>query len=306
MKISIIGAGNVGGLTAMRLSQDGLSEILLVDALKNLVQGKAMDMQDAQAIVKCNYNIRGSDDLQEIKGSDIIVMTAGFPRKPGMTREELLNKNAEVLSQICAVIRKVSSQAVVLIVTNPLDLMTYFALKATGFPAQKVFGMGISLDAARFANLISQELNIPVNEIEACVIGSHGEGMLPLPRLTKVKDIALDEFCEKKKADALVKRTAERGHEIVSLLGSGSAYFAPSAAIAQIVKAVAKDEKRIIGVSAYLEGEYGIQGACIGVPCRIGKSGIENIIELELSKEEKELLRAGADKLKAQYVNLKI
>jgi len=290
MKISIIGAGNIGSLTAMRLAQEGLGDIILVDIVKGLAQGKALDLEDARPILKYNYHIQGTEDINQIKDSDIIVITAGLTRKPGMSREELLNKNAQILKDVCLNIKKLAPHSIVIVVTNPLDLMTYFALKITGFNPAKVFGMGVSLDVARFTNLISQELNIPPTDIEACVIGSHGEGMLPLPRFTNIKGVALDEFLDDKKIETLVNKTLGRGLEIVSLLGSGSAYFAPSVATTQIVRVIAKDEKRTIGVCAHLNGEYGIKDVCIGIPCRLGRSGIEKIIELDLNKDEKEKL----------------
>ena len=294
MKISIIGAGNVGSLTAMRLAQEGLGEIALIDIAKGLAQGKAYDMDDARGILKINYNISGTDDIAMVDNSDIIVIAAGLARKPGMSREELLNKNAGILKGISLSIKKLSPEAIVIVVTNPLDLMTYFVLKVTGFESGKVFGMGGSLDAARFSNLISRELNVPNSDIEACVIGSHGEGMLPLARFTNVKGRKLNELMDDKRIDELLNKTVSRGAQIVSLLGSGSAFLAPSAAIAEIVKAIAKDEKRTLAVSSYLFGEYGIKDVCIGVPVLLGKSGIERIIELDLNKAEKERLANSA------------
>ena len=291
MKISIIGAGNVGALCAMRIAQYGLGEVILVDIAKGLAQGKALDLEDARSILKINYNIKGSEDINSIKASDVVVITAGLARKPGMTREELLAKNSQILKEVCLKIKQLATEAVVIVVTNPLDLLTYFALKSTGFSRNKVLGMGITLDSARFANLISQELNLQPQEIDALVIGVHGEGMLPLVKHTKVKGVSLEEFLAKEKVDRLVKKTVGRGAEIVSYLGSGSAFFAPSAAVAEMVKVIAKDEKKILGCCAYLDGEYGISGICIGVPARLGKSGIEKIIELDLSEpEKKELL----------------
>lgn len=300
MKISIIGAGNVGGLSAMRLLEENLGEIVLVDAAKGLAQGKALDLEDAAAILKFNYKIKGSDDIGEIKGSDIVVISAGFSRKPGMAREDLLQKNSEVVRSLCADIKKLAPLSIIIVVTNPLDLLTYLALKITGFKPNKVFGMGVTLDAGRFAGLIAKELNLSAVDIEACVIGSHGEGMLPLARLTRVKGIGLDEIIAEEKIAALATKTMERGKEIVSLLGSASAYFAPSAAVAEIVRVIAKDEKRTLGICAYLNGEYGIKDVCIGVPCRLGKEGIEKIVELDLNKVEKQALTACALKLKEQ------
>lgn len=286
MKISIIGAGNVGSLAAMRIAADGLGDVLLIDVVKGLALGKAQDLEDARPILKSNYSINGSDDITQIKDSDIIVVTAGLARKPGMTREELLVKNAQILKDVCLKIKELAQQSIVIIVTNPLDIMTLYALKITGFKPNRLFGMGISLDTARFTNLISQELHLPATDIEALVIGAHGEGMLPLPNFTKVKGVSLDEFISDDKIKSLIIRTINRGAQIVANFGTGSAFFAPSAAIASIVKTIAKDEKRTIGLCSYLSGQYGIKDACIGVPCRLGKNGIEQVIELDLSKDE--------------------
>lgn len=306
MKISVIGAGNVGGLTAMRLAQEGVGDVFLVDISKGLAQGKSFDMEDARWLLKKDYSITGTENINDIKGSGIIVITAGLARKPGMTREDLLNKNAGILKDVCLNIKTLAPEAIVIIVTNPLDLLTYFALKNTGFSHNKVFGMGLSLDSARFANLISKELKVSVLDIDACVLASHGEGMLPLPRYTKVKGIALHKLIDEQKQQLLVTKTIERGKEIVSLLGSGSAYFAPSAAVAEIVKVIVKDQKTILGVSVYLSGQYGINDICIGVPCCLGKNGIEKVIELDLNEQEKNALQVCAAKLKEQYKNIVI
>ena len=306
MKISVIGAGNVGSLTAMRLVQDVLGDIVLIDVLAGLAHGKALDLEDARPVLKYNYTIKGSQDIAEVKNSDLIIITAGLARKPGMTREELLLKNASILKDICLKIKELAKSAILVVVTNPLDVMTYYALKTTGFKSNKVFGMGVSLDSARFTNIISQELNIPNTDIEAMVIGSHGEGMLPLWGLAKVKGVPLDEFIEEEKIASLVKRTIGRGAEIVANLGSGSAFFAPSAAILSIVRAIVKDEKKTIGVCAYLNGEYGIKDSCIGVPCRLGKNGIEAIIELNLDQQLKDKLIASSNLVRqsAQQLDL--
>lgn len=294
MKISIIGAGNVGSLAAMRIAADGLGEVLLIDIVKGLALGKSMDLEDARPLLKCNYNIKGTDDIAQLKDSDIVVVTAGLTRKPGMTREELVAKNAVILKDVCLNIKKSAKGAIVVIVTNPLDIMTFYALKITGFKPGKVFGMGISLDSARFTNLIANELNLPVTDIEALVIGAHGEGMLALPGFTKVKGVRLDEFISDDKITSLVNRTVNRGAEVIANLGQGSAFFAPSAAIAAIVRAIAKDEKRTIGLCSYLQGQYGIADSCIGVPCRLGKNGIEQIMELELSSTDLAKLKKSA------------
>jgi len=297
MKISVIGAGNVGSLAAMRLAQSFLGDILIVDIAKGLALGKSLDLEDARPILSADYNIQGTEDIGKIKDSDIVIITAGLARKPGMAREDLLLKNSQILKDVSLSIKSLSPDAIVVVVTNPLDLMTYLVLKMTGFKKNKVLGMGISLDAARFANIIAAEFNLSVNEIEAMVIGAHGEAMLPLPRYTKVRGVSLTEFAEKEKIDSLVNKTIGRGAEIVAALGTGSAYFAPSAAITQIASAIIKDENRVIGVCAYLGKEYGIEDVCIGVPCRLGRNGIQDVIELSLSKEEAERFRKSASSI---------
>jgi malate dehydrogenase len=287
-KITVIGAGNVGGLAAMRIAQDNLGEVVLIDVVPGMAKGKSFDLADCRQILKSAYQIEGSEDIDQLKGSQVIVITAGLARKPGMTREDLLAKNSQILKGICEKIKSLAPEAVVVIVTNPLDTMTFYAHKILGFKPGKVFGMGVTLDGSRFANLISLELNVPVTEVSPVVIGSHGEAMLPLPRFTTVKGKPLSEIVKDPAViDSLVKRTVERGKEIVALLGSGSAYFAPSAAIAQIVRSISRDENATLGVSAYLSGEYGLKDICCGVPCRIGKNGISRIIELDFSAGEK-------------------
>jgi len=304
MKITVIGAGNVGSLTAMRIAQEGLGDVLLIDIVKGKAYGKALDLEDARPLLKYNYNIKGSDDIAQLKDSDIVVVTAGLARKPGMSREELLAKNAQILKGVCLNIKELAKKAIVVIVTNPLDIMTFYALKITGFKPGKLFGMGISLDTARFVNLIAQELNLPATDIEALVIGAHGEGMLPLPALAKVKGVGLDEFISDDKIESLVSRTVSRGAEIVANLGTGSAFFAPSAAIAAIVKTIVKDEKRTIGLCSYLNGEYGIKDSCIGVPCRLGKNGVEQVIQLDITPEEKSRLIKSAQLVAAAAAQL--
>lgn len=306
MKISIIGAGNVGSLTAMRLTQENLGDVFMIDVIKGLAKAKAFDLADGQAILKCDYYIQGSDNIKQIQKSDIIVITAGLTRKPGMSRLDLLNKNAAILKGICIQIKKLAPDSIVIVVTNPLDLITYLTLKITGFNHRRILGMGISLDAARFNELISKELNIPHTDIEACVIGSHGEGMLPLPRFTNIKGVSLDEFLDAQKIEIIIKKTINRGLEIVSLLGSGSAYFAPSLAVVEIIKAIVKDQKRTLGICAYLNGEYGVKDVCIGVPCRIGREGIQKIIELNLNKCEKKAFLKAVTNLKKQFNSLTV
>ncbi len=272
----------------MRIACANYAEVCLVDVIPGIAKGKSYDLDDCRQILNIPYQIEGTDNINQLKDSQIVVITAGLARKPGMTREDLLNKNSQILKSICEKIKILAPEAIVIIVTNPLDVMTYFARKILNFGNKRVFGMGVTLDGARFANLIGFELGIPVSEIKPVVLGSHGEGMLPLPRFTLVNNKPLTEIIkDPARIMALVQRTVERGKEIVNLLGSGSAYFAPSAAIEQIVKAVINNELAVLGVSAYLDGEYDSRDICAGVPCVIGKQGIEKIVELELNSQEK-------------------
>jgi len=287
-KITIIGAGNVGGLTAMRIAQENLGEVCLIDVVPGMAQGKSYDLVDCRQILNVAYQIEGTEDIDLVKDSRVVVITAGLARKPGMTREDLLTKNSQIIKAICEKVKALAPDSIVIIVTNPLDAMTYYAGKILGFDPRRVFGMGLTLDGSRFANLISCELNVPVTRIQPVVVGSHGEAMLPLPRLTMVGSFSLTEVIkDPSKIAKLVKGTVERGKEIVALLGSGSAYFAPSAAIAQLVSAVIKDKRMPYGVSAQLNGEYGLNDICCGVPCVIGEQGIIKIVELDLNSQEK-------------------
>jgi malate dehydrogenase len=290
----------------MRLAEAGLGEILLCDVVRGLAKGKAGDMLDSQAALKRHLPIEGSDDISQIRDSQIIIITAGLARKPGMTREELLEKNSQIVKEVALQVKDKAPGAIVIVVTNPLDLMTYLVLKTSGLNPKRVFGMGLNLDAARFANLISRGLNIPATEINATVIGAHGEGMLPLARFTQVKGMTLEELVDEAKLKELTAATVKRGAEIVSLLGSGSAYFAPSAALLEVVRVIAGDQKRTLGLSAYLNGEYGLKDICIGVPCLLGKEGIEKIIALDLNSEEKQAFLKTADSLKGHLTHLKI
>jgi malate dehydrogenase len=300
MKITVIGAGNVGGLAAMRIAADNpRSQVCLVDIVPGMAKGKSLDLADCRQILNNDYQIEGTDDIGRLEGSQIIVITAGLARKPGMTREDLLNKNAQIVKDLCEKIKALAPDSIVILVTNPLDAMTYHAFRILKFGHPRVFGMGLTLDGARFANLISQELKVLVTKVRPVVIGSHGEAMLPLPRLTLVDGKPLTELVkDQARIDSLVTSTIERGKEIVALLGSGSAYFAPSAAIAGLVSAVINDKKEPLGVSAYLDGEYGLKDICVGVPCLIGKKGIEKIFELDLSSQEKKAFLVSADSIR--------
>ena len=271
----------------MRIAQENLGEVWLIDVLPGIARGKSYDLADCRQILNVAYQIEGTEDIDRVKDSQVVVITAGMARKPGMTREDLLNKNSLIIKGICEKVKVLAPDSIVVIVTNPLDAMTYYAGKILGFDPRRVFGMGVTLDEARFANLISRELNVPVTKIKPVVIGSHGEAMLPLPRFTMVGSFPLTEVIkDPSKIAMLVKKTVERGKEIVDLLGSGSAYFAPSAAIAGLVSAIIKDKRLPFGVSAQLNGEYGLEDICCGVPCVIGEKGIIKIVELDLNPQE--------------------
>lgn len=294
MRIAIVGAGNVGGLTAMRISEEGIADVVLVDIIKGLSKAKAFDLDDARSIVKHNSFIEGTEAFSKIIGSDIVVVTAGLARRPSMSREDLLKKNYEIVKIVSKNIRELSPNSIVVAVCNPVDIMTYVLLKETGFDKKRVFGMGSSLDSSRFNNLISKKLNVPSSKVKSLVIGSHGKTMIPLPRFSMVDGKSLDQILKKEDIEELVNSTKNRGAEIVSLYGLGSAYFAPSAAILEICRALINKNKETIPVSAYLEGEYGISDVCIGVPAKIDCSGINEIIKLDLNQKEKELFMQSA------------
>jgi len=299
-KIVIIGAGNVGGQAALFLLREGFRNLLLLDVAKGLAKGKALDLEDCASLLRQNCRIEGSDDFALLKDAAIVIITAGLPRKPGMSRDDLLKKNSEILKGLSLKIKEFAPSAIVLVVTNPVDLMTHLVSEVTGFPKTRVLGMGVSLDAGRLVNLVHQELNVPVNNVEASVIGSHGQTMVPVPSLTSVAGARIERLMDKAIIGRLIQHTVERGASIVAHLGSGSAYFGPAAAISDIVKSIAKDEKRIIPVCAYLNGEYGIKGIYLGIPARIGKDGVEGIIELELDPPEKAALLKSAESVRQQ------
>ena len=299
-KTAIIGAGNVGGQTALLLMQAGIRDILLLDVAGGLAKGKALDLEDCASIFKRDCVIEGSDDFSLLKECSVVIITAGLARKPGMTRDDLLRKNSEIVSGIALKVKEYAHTSIVLVVTNPVDIMTSLVAKVTGFDTKRVFGMGVSLDGARFANIIHQELKIPVTAIEAVVIGNHGQTMVPAPALTQVSGKPLATLMNKEAVARLTQATVERGAAIVGYLGSGSACFAPAAAIADIVKAIVNDEKRALGVCAYLQGEYGVKDVYLGVMAYIGKHGIEKIVELKLSPEEKDAFHKSADSVRQQ------
>lgn len=306
MKVSIIGAGNVGSTLAMRVVESGIADVVLLDIIEGLPQGKALDISDAAPIIGHEKNIIGTTDYEDIKGSDIVVITAGFPRKPGMSREDLINKNAPILKEVATRIKTFCKDSIIIVVTNPLDVMCYYAYKVSDFDKSRIIGMAGTLDTARFKNLIAQELNVPRSKIETFVLGSHGDTMVPLLSKTFVGRRPLKQFMKTEKIDGLIERTRKRGAEIVSYLKTASAYYSPSAGVFEILKSIKEDSKNILCVSAFLEGEYGISDCFLGVPARIGKDGILEIVELKLENEEEKALKKSADKTKAVLSYLKV
>lgn len=293
-KIAVIGAGNVGASCAMYLAEANLADVVLVDIIDGVPQGKALDLSQAGPVRGYNSMVYGTTKYSDIKGADIVIMTAGLPRKPGMTREDLLNKNAEIIAHAAKNIKKYAPKSFVIVVSNPLDLMTYHMQKATGFPVNRVVGQAGVLDSIRMRTFIAMELGVAMSDTQAMVLGGHGDTMVPLARYTTVAGIPIGELMPKDKIKAIADRTRVGGGEIVKLLKTGSAYYAPAAASVDMCKAIFNDEKKVLPASAYLTGEYGIKDIYIGVPVVLGAKGVEKIIELKLSKAELAALQKSA------------
>lgn len=305
-KVSVIGAGNVGATLAGLLASSGLSDIILFDIVEGIPQGKALDMAQACPIWGSSVSIKGTNDYKDTGGSDIVVITAGAARKPGMSRDDLLHINAGVVKTVTEEAAKNSPSAVLIVVTNPMDAMTYLSWKTSGFPAERVFGMGGELDSARLRAFAAWEAGVSACDVEAIVLGGHGDQMVPLPGYTKIKGIPISELFPADRISALMERTKTGGAEIVSLLKSGSAYYAPAAAAFDMVKAVLLDERRIFSCAACLGGEYGASGVYAGVPAVIGEGGVKRIIELELSSDEKSRFEDSVSSVRELIGKLKI
>ncbi len=297
-KISVIGAGNVGASVAQYIAEANLADVLLVDILEGIPQGKALDLTQAGPIRGYNCRVTGTNDPKDMKGSDIVVITAGLARKPGMSREDLLKMNADIVGASADNIKKHASKAFVIVVTNPLDIMTYHAFKRTGFPPNRVCGQAGILDSIRFRTFVAMELNVAMSDVQAMVLGGHGDTMVPLPRYTTVGGIPISELIDAEKIKAISDRTRDGGAEIVKLLKSGSAYYAPGAASVDMARAILLDEKRLIPASAYLNGEYGMKDLYIGVPVVLGAEGVERVIELKLQKKELDALQKSGETYK--------
>ena len=293
-KVAVVGSGAVGSTTAMRLVEQQLADVVLVDILEGVPQGKALDLAEAGPIGGYDFQLTGSNDYETSQGSDVVVITAGLPRKPGMSRDDLLLKNAGIVKEVTENITRHSPDAIIIVVSNPLDAMCQVAKSVSGFPRERLLGMAGILDSARFRTFIAWELNVSVEDTHAFVLGGHGDTMVPLARYSTVAGIPITELMAEDRVEALIQRTRDGGAEIVGLLKTGSAYYAPSAAVAEMVAAILRDKKKILPCCTYLQGEYGINDLYVGVPVKLGRKGMEQIMEISLSKEEETQLQNSA------------
>src|SRR6476619_6719357 len=295
-KITVVGAGNVGATTAQRIAEKELAKtVVMVDVMEGIPQGKALDQFQSAPIELFDSRVIGTNGYEETRDSDIVVITAGIARKPGMSRDDLLNTNAGIVKQVSEQIRTSSPNAIVIVVSNPLDVMSYVAMKVTGFPRERVLGMAGVLDTARYRALLAEALDVSVRDIQAMVLGGHGDTMVPLISYTSVSGIPITKLIDQAKLDEIVTRTRNGGAEIVKHLKTGSAYYAPSAGAVQMAEAIVNDQKRILPCAAWLEGEYGMKGLFLGVPCKLGRNGLEKIIEVELTTDESAALEKSAE-----------
>ncbi|MBN2538732.1 MAG: malate dehydrogenase [Deltaproteobacteria bacterium] len=305
-KVSVIGAGFVGTMTAQRIVEKNLADVVLLDIVEGLPQGKALDIMQSAPVEGFDMKITGSNNFAETKDSDIVVFTAGFPRTPGMSRDELAVKNGGIVKSVVETVARHASASIIIMVTNPLDVMTHLAWRTSGFPPHRVIGMGGVLDTARYRTFLAEELNVSARDIETMVLGSHGDTMVPVDTHTTLKGIPISRLMEKERLDAIIERTKNGGAEIVNLLKSGSAWHAPSSSVVSMVEAILRDSKRVLSASAYLTGQYGIEDVHIGVPVKLGSAGIETIYEIALSSEELKGLKRSAEAVRETFENLRI
>ncbi len=293
-KITVIGAGNVGATTAQRLAERDYADIVLVDIVEGMPQGKALDLNQAGPVVGYEPNVTGSNTYDETSGSDIVVITSGLPRKPGMSRDDLLAANKEIVETVTEEVGQRSPDGIIICVTNPLDAMCHVTLEKSEFPRQRVVGMAGILDSARFRTFLAWELGVSVRDVTGFVLGGHGDTMVPVTSYTNVAGVPVSQMIDRMRLDEIVQRTRDGGAEVVKLLKAGSAFYAPAAAVAEMVDSILLDQKRVLPCAAYCDGEYGIDGLFVGVPVKLGRDGVEEIIEIELSDEEKEDLHRSA------------
>lgn len=294
VKIGFVGAGNVGATAALYAAQKELGDIALIDVVDGIPQGKGLDMLEAGPVLGFDSAIVGSNDFADLENADLVVVTAGLARKPGMDRLDLLKKNAEIITSVTENIMKYAPEAQILMVSNPLDVMTYVALKVSGYGRQRVYGQAGVLDCARYRSFVAMELGVSMEDTQAIILGGHGDTMVPIPRYTTVSGIPITELLPQTAIDRIVQRTQDGGAEIVNYLKTGSAYYAPAASVIQMVESVLKGKNRVLPASVMLEGEYGLRDVCVGVPVKLGSGGIEKVIELKLSDEELAALHASA------------
>lgn len=295
-KITVVGAGNVGATTAQRIAEKELArQVVMVDVVEGIPQGKGLDQWQSAPIEGFDSRVIGTNDYADTAGSDVVVITAGIARKPGMSRDDLLNTNAKIVRSVSEQIRDSSPDAIVIVVSNPLDVMCHVAKETTGFPRERVIGMAGVLDTARYRAFLAEAMDVSVRDIQAMVLGGHGDTMVPLISYTTVSGIPVTQLLERSKLDAIVARTRSGGAEIVKHLKTGSAYYAPSAGAVQMVEAIVLDQRRILPCAAWLEGEYGISGIFLGVPCKLGRGGLQKVIEVELTEDERTSLASSAD-----------
>jgi malate dehydrogenase len=294
-KVTVIGAGNVGATTAQRIAESGLADVVVVDIIEGLPQGKALDLAEAAPTIAHDARITGTNDYADTAGSDIVVVTSGIARKPGMSRDELMATNAGIVRAVVESAAAASPDAILIIVTNPLDAMCHVAMQASGFPRERVIGMAGVLDSARFRTFIALELGVSVEDTHAFVLGGHGDTMVPLPRYSTVAGIPIPELLSPERVAALVERTANGGAEIVALLKSGSAFYAPAAAVFEMTESILLDRKRVLPCAVHLQGEFGVDGLFVGVPCVLGERGMERVVEIQLTDEERAAFQHSAD-----------
>jgi malate dehydrogenase len=306
-KITVVGAGNVGATTAQRVAEKELARIVvMVDVAEGIPQGKALDQWQSAPIEGFDSRVIGTNGYEETKDSDVVIITAGIARKPGMSRDDLLNTNAGIVKSVSEQIAKTSPKAIIIVVSNPLDVMCYVAMKASGFPRERVIGMAGVLDTARYRAFLAEALDVSVRDIQAMVLGGHGDTMVPLISYTSVSGIPITQLMDRPTLDAIVDRTRNGGAEIVKHLKTGSAYYAPSAGAVQMTEAIVNDQRRILPCAAWLQGEYGMSGLFLGVPCKLGRNGLEKVIEVELTPDEKASLQKSADAVREPMAAIKI
>ncbi len=304
-KVAVVGAGNVGATAAQRLAEKNLARrVVLIDVIEGVPQGKALDQYQSGPIEGFDTRVIGTNGYDEAAGAEVFVVTAGIARKPGMSRDDLVKTNAGIVKSVGEQIKRVAPNAIVVVVSNPLDVMCYVAMKATGFPRERVIGMAGVLDTARYRTFLAEAIGVSVEDIQAMVLGGHGDTMVPLPSYTTVSGIPVTQLIDQAKLDAIVDRARNGGAEIVAFLKTGSAYYAPSAAAVQMVEAIAHDKKRILPCSAWLTGEFGLKDVFCGVPVKIGRAGLEQIIEIKLSADERAALAASAEAVRSTMVTL--